>query len=120
MPGNRLFSISSSPLRTASVRPFSVSPTSTQPVKRFSEFHSLSPWRSSTSVAVSPMRVSLSRTHSAIGSVIVVVDQVGEGLQILQRLTARHPPLPLFLDRRTKTQLQQRIEVRIHRFEHLP
>ena len=36
--------------RTASARPFSVSATSTQPVKRFLAFHSLSPWRSRTSV----------------------------------------------------------------------
>ena len=40
------------PPRAASVRPFSVSGTSTQPVKRFLAFQSLSPWRSSTSVYV--------------------------------------------------------------------
>ncbi len=47
------------------------------------------------------------------------VDQVGERLQVLQRLAARHPPLPLLLDRGAKSQLQQRVKVRVHRLEHL-
>src|SRR3954454_2573757 len=50
----------SEPPRAASVRPFSVSGTSTQPVKRFFAFHSLSPWRSRTRVyGALVMRVSL-------------------------------------------------------------
>ena len=43
-------SFSSAPPSTASVSPFSVRATSTQPVNRFFAFQSLSPWRSSTSV----------------------------------------------------------------------
>jgi len=35
--------------------------------------------------------------------IVVFVDKVGEGLKVLQRLAARYSPLPLFLDRRTKT-----------------
>src|SRR5215218_9885177 len=46
--------VSSSPPRRASASPLAVRSTSTQPVKRFFAFHSLSPWRSRTSVLVMP------------------------------------------------------------------
>src|SRR5882757_7077185 len=103
----------SSPARAASAQPFSVRSTSTHPVNKFSAFHSLSPWRSRISVE-SPMTAILSR-----GGSVVLVDQVRKRLQVLQRLAPRHPPLPLFLDRRPKTQLQQRIEVRVDGFQYL-
>jgi DNA-directed RNA polymerase subunit K/omega len=35
--------------------------------------------------------------------IVVFVDEMRERLQVLQRLTAGHPPLPLFLDRGPKT-----------------
>src|SRR3954471_13639529 len=50
--GSRPDSRSSSPPRLASFSPLALRSTSTQPVKRFFAFHSLSPWRSSTRVPV--------------------------------------------------------------------
>src|SRR5207244_10324258 len=48
------------PASTASVTPRSLRGTSVQPVKRFSRFHVLSPWRRSTSVpGFLPMAVNL-------------------------------------------------------------
>src|SRR5665647_1477997 len=48
--GSRSAAFSCWPPRRASARPLSVRSTSTQPVKRFLAFHSLSPWRRSMSV----------------------------------------------------------------------
>ena len=50
LSGRTPASFSSSPPCTASALPLSDRATSTQPVKRFFAFHSLSPWRSSTSL----------------------------------------------------------------------
>src|SRR3954449_13543656 len=87
--GSSPASRNSSPPRTASARPFSLRSTSTQPVNRFLAFHSLSPCLSSTS-APTPRRGRL-----------LLGEQVGEGLEVLQRLTALDPPGPLLLDARS-------------------
>ena len=48
------------------------------------------------------------------------IDEMGERLQVLQRLAPRHPPRPFPADRRGEAQLQQRVEVVVDRLEHLP
>src|SRR5262245_10315831 len=50
--GWRPASSSSAPACVASFSPRSLRSTSTQPVKRLARFHSLSPWRSSTSEGI--------------------------------------------------------------------
>src|SRR5882757_8852237 len=59
------------------------------------------------------------KSSHATALAVLIVYQMLERPQVLQRLAARDPPLPFLLDRGPKTQLQQRIEVLIDGLEHL-
>ena len=94
--------------RTASARPFSVRSTSTQPVKRFLAFHSLSPWRSRTRVIVGSWHVTPcssavsdgSLGHRADGSAVEALVDAGVGDD---RHLHRHPLAGVEAERRAET-----------------
>src|SRR3954469_16276463 len=82
--GVRSASSRRSPAAAASPSPFAERSTSTQPVNRPSEFHTLSPCRSKTKVAMQG---------------ILPIQEMGERLEVGKRLPALAPPVPFFLDR---------------------
>ena len=110
--------MSISPALMASVSPISVKSTSTHPVNWFGVPGGLA--------VADQDQLGISHAderYPLIGCAVPVATRSSikwaNACQVLQRLTARHPPLPLFLDRRAKTQLQQRIEVGVDGLEHL-
>src|SRR5687767_15112199 len=91
MPLSRI----NAPAARASASPCSVTSTSHQPVKRFSRFHWLWPWRRRTRVGMGLLRLQLGqdlvqRVEAGVGELLAplgapTVNRIGQRLVILER-----------------------------------